>query len=64
MFIGDYNVNTEILESSEVIPSFINSDCEKNWVYFKYAKYYNENYLIYGWSPLKICKINKEKKNM
>ena len=64
MFIGDYNVNTEILESSEVIPSFINSDCEKNWVYFKYAKYYNENYLIYGWSPLKICKINKEKNTL
>ena len=58
MLIGDYNPRKEIiLKTQEIIPSFCDSWCEKNWIYFKYN---NENRLIYKWHPLQICKINNE----
>ena len=50
-------VNNPKLESDNIIPIFnMNSECEKNWVYFNY----NDNLcIIYNWFPLKICKINE-----
>lgn len=57
MLYGDYDINKDIITSSEVVPSFSKEWCEKNWVYFNYR---DENHLIYKWSPLQICKINKE----
>jgi hypothetical protein len=45
------------LNSIEIKPEFkMNSDCEKNWVYFEYK---GETHMIYSWFPLKICKVNK-----
>jgi hypothetical protein len=45
------------LNSIEIKPEFkMNSDCEKNWVYFQYKE---ETHMIYSWFPLKICKVNK-----
>jgi tetratricopeptide (TPR) repeat protein len=45
------------LNSLAITPAFnLNSNCEKNWVYFEYKR---ETHMIYDWYPLKICKINK-----
>lgn len=57
MLYGDYNCDVEHIDYQEIKPSFCDSWCEKNWVYFKYK---NENHLIYKWSPVQICKINKD----
>ena len=57
MLYGDYDREAEHIFAQEVKPSFCESWCEKNWVYFKYK---NENHLIYKWSPIQICKVNKE----
>ena len=57
MLYGDYDPELEHINSQEIKPSFCESWCEKNWVYFKYK---NENHLIYKWSPIQICKINTE----
>jgi hypothetical protein len=57
--IGDYNPfdsKNNSLQPIEIKPSFAKTDCEKNWVYIN-----NQNEeVIYGWNPLKICKIDKE----
>lgn len=60
MLTGVYDINARTIESIEIKPSFVDSPCEKNWVYFKYAKYNNENHIVYRWYPIEICKINKE----
>lgn len=57
MLSGDYNINENVLETQEVMPSFCDSWCEKNWVYFKYN---GENRLVYKWHPVQIGKINTE----
>jgi len=54
---GDYNIENNLLEYKEIISSFSNSDCEKNWVFVNYK---NSNHVIYNWYPLNICKINKD----
>jgi tetratricopeptide (TPR) repeat protein len=53
-----YGSYADKLIYQEVKPLFnLNSDCEKNWVYLEYM---GETHVIYNWSPLKICKINKD----
>jgi hypothetical protein len=47
---GIYDINKNILESTELKSTFSDNYCEKNWVYF-------EDYIIYEWYPLRICKI-------
>ena len=50
-------VNNPNLQSDIITASFsMNSECEKNWVYFNYK---GELRIIYNWFPLKICKINE-----
>ena len=42
----------------EIKPSFINNDCEKNWIYVN-----NSNQeIVYSWNPLRICKIDEDAK--
>ena len=57
MLYGEYNIDSEHITPIEVSPSFCESWCEKNWVYFNYK---GENHMIYKWNPVQICKINKE----
>ena len=57
MLYGNYIPSNNIIDSQEIKPSFCESWCEKNWVYFKYKK---ENRVIYKWSPIQICKINSD----
>jgi hypothetical protein len=54
---GKYNTEDDILRGTEIKPSFVKSDCEKNWVNIFYK---NSNHIVYKWHPLQICKINKE----
>jgi tetratricopeptide (TPR) repeat protein len=54
---GKYNKEDDILRGTEIKPSFVKSDCEKNWVNIFYK---NSNHIVYKWHPLQICKINKE----
>jgi len=54
---GSYNLGSKVLYGNEIKPSFIKSDCEKNWVNVFYK---NENHFIYKWSPLQIGKVNEE----
>ena len=55
MLYGNYDPFYDYIISQEIKPSFCESWCEKNWVYFRYK---NENHVIYKWSPIHICKIN------
>jgi GR25 family glycosyltransferase involved in LPS biosynthesis len=51
-------VNNPNLQSDIITAAFnMNSECEKNWVYFNY---HDELRIIYNWFPLKICKINDD----
>ena len=45
------------LKPIEIKPTFINSDCEKNWVYVDIN---NSLQVIYKWFPLTLCTINEE----
>jgi hypothetical protein len=53
---GNYNKNE--LVCNEIIPSFSNNNCEKNWVLYKDKE--NNIKVVYEWYPLKICKINED----
>jgi tetratricopeptide (TPR) repeat protein len=55
---GNYDINSGKLNEKEIVPDFVNSDCEKNWVFVDYN---NSSYVIYNWHPLKICKMNNDK---
>jgi tetratricopeptide (TPR) repeat protein len=52
---GKYDIYNNYLNGNDIIPNFINTGCEKNWVYVEYKE---ELHIIYNWSPLRICKIN------
>jgi hypothetical protein len=55
---GKYNSNGNTLRPFEIKPEFnLNSPCEKNWVF---ANISGEKRVVYGWSPLQICKIDEE----
>jgi len=53
---GDYDLNSKKLIVNELKQNFNSSSCEKNWVFVDYKK---DNYIIYDWHPLKICKLNE-----
>jgi hypothetical protein len=52
---GNYDMNSKKLQVNELTQNFRSSNCEKNWVFVDYK---NDNYIIYDWHPLKICKLN------
>jgi hypothetical protein len=52
---GSYDMYNNYLNGNDIVPNFINTGCEKNWVYVNYK---GETHIIYSWSPLRICKIN------
>ena len=56
--IGDYDIAVNILEGTEIKCSFSDNSCEKNWVFFDYK---DSTHIVYKWSPLQICKIDKQK---
>jgi len=43
------------LKPKEIVSSFTNSDCEKNWVYVNVC---GDLRIVYNWGPLKLCKID------
>jgi tetratricopeptide (TPR) repeat protein len=55
---GKYSPLTEcnILKPIEIKPSFVVSDCEKNWVYVNLSGDLN---VVYKWNPLTLCKIDE-----
>lgn len=55
---GDY---ADTLDAVEVTSSFSNEGCEKNWVYVNYK---NDTHIVYKWSPLQICKMDEERKQI
>lgn len=57
MLIGDYDVDSQFLSSTEISPSFCDSWCEKNWVFVRYR---GENRMIYKWNPLQIGRVNPD----
>ena len=56
------NYNKENIVSNEIIPSFSNNHCEKNWVLFNDKE--NNLKVIYDWYPLKICRIDETKNSL
>jgi tetratricopeptide (TPR) repeat protein len=54
---GDYDITKDSLTFKEIVPSFNNSDCEKNWVFVEFQ---NETHVIYNWHPLQLCKIDED----
>jgi hypothetical protein len=63
MMLGDYDPEQNILVSKEISPSFIQSDCEKNWVFAQVdgTNGEKEDLIVYKWFPLLLCKINDAK---
>jgi tetratricopeptide (TPR) repeat protein len=47
------------LSSVEITPSFVQTECEKNWVYVDYN---GSTHIIYNWHPLIISKVNESNK--
>jgi len=47
------------LSSVEIKPSFVQTECEKNWVYVEYN---GSTHIIYNWHPLIISKVNESNK--
>jgi hypothetical protein len=45
------------LKPIEIKPTFINSECEKNWVYVNVN---NSLQVVYKWFPLTLCTINED----
>ena len=55
---GNYDLDSDkITDINEINSAFTQSDCEKNWVF---TEYNNETHIIYKWSPLQLCKLDKE----
>lgn len=54
---GKYDILNNTLTPIELKQSFNKSECEKNWVFVDYQ---GSTHMIYCWSPLLICKLNKE----
>jgi glycosyltransferase involved in cell wall biosynthesis len=53
---GNYDIDSKKLQINELKQNFNNSTCEKNWVFVDYN---NDNYIIYDWYPLRICKLDE-----
>jgi len=53
---GNYDINSKNFQINELKQNFIDTSCEKNWVFVNYN---DDDYLIYDWHPLKICKIDE-----
>jgi tetratricopeptide (TPR) repeat protein len=71
--IGNYNLLNTNLEYEEYNPSFIQTDCEKNWVFGPYlndkgndkeSEGQGEPTVIYNWFPLQVCEMNKSEKTI
>jgi tetratricopeptide (TPR) repeat protein len=59
---GKYDGVGNALKSFEIKPEFnLDSSCEKNWVF---ANIGGQKYVIYDWSPFRICKIDEENPNV
>ena len=53
---GNYDINSKNFQINELKQNFIDTSCEKNWVFVNYN---DDDYVIYDWHPLKICKIDE-----
>jgi tetratricopeptide (TPR) repeat protein len=54
---GNYDIINMSMNPIEYTQTFKHTHCEKNWVYVDFK---GETHIIYEWSPLKICTLNKE----
>ncbi len=61
--IGDYNLTKNKLEYNEYTQSFKQTDCEKNWVFFK-SNINSKEQIIYSWFPLLICDLDENTKQL
>lgn len=61
--IGDYNLTKNKLEYNEYTQSFKQTDCEKNWVFFK-SNINCKEQIIYSWFPLLICDLDENNKQL
>jgi tetratricopeptide (TPR) repeat protein len=65
--IGNYSYDDVYIKGQEIKASFSQSDCEKNWVLTTISEKSNgmneikEDYIIYKWYPLLLCKMNENK---
>jgi tetratricopeptide (TPR) repeat protein len=61
--IGKYQPmeQNNLLNVTEINPTFAFSDCEKNWVYVKVD---NSIHVVYKWYPLHLCKIDESAKQL
>lgn len=65
--IGDYDLNKNQLDYDEYTQSFKQSNCEKNWVFYKALALdstsdKDELNIVYNWSPLVLCKMDTTNK--
>jgi hypothetical protein len=58
--MGEYS-RDYYLDAQEYKTDFNNEDCEKNWVFVNYK---NQLHVVYGWYPLKLCKVNEDTKTI
>ena len=54
---GLYDLTKDTLDSTEILSSFNNNFCEKNWVYTEYK---DKTHVVYNWFPLQLCEIRQD----
>ena len=54
---GLYDLTKDTLDSTEILSSFNNNFCEKNWVYTEYK---DKTHIVYNWFPLQLCEIRQD----
>jgi len=62
---GEYNMDINKITDREITPLFVNTKCEKNWVFIPSTNETNElPNIIHSWFPLRICSLNREEKSL
>lgn len=54
---GLYDLTKNTLDTTEILSSFNNNSCEKNWVYTDYK---DKTHIVYNWFPVQLCEIRED----
>ena len=54
---GLYDLTKNTLDTTEILSSFNNNSCEKNWVYTDYK---DKTHIVYNWFPVQLCEIRDD----
>ncbi len=62
---GEYNMADNKITDREIVPLFVNTKCEKNWVFIPSSEgSIGLPNIVYSWFPLRICSLNLEENTL